>query len=422
MPALSQAWYTKLHWQVLAGMIAGILLGLVGDDTWIPYYRWTGDIFLKSLKMVVVPLIVSSLIVGVARLGHPREVGRLGGKTLLYYIVTSALAIVSGMVFVNLFQPGVGLDITGLEAAPETSQSARSLTDVLYSLVPVNPIGAAANFGMSKAGSAGLVGLIVFCVLFGLGTASLPDSKRDHIVGFFDAVFEVMMKITGVIIRLAPIGVASLIAVVLASTGADVIVPLLGYMGTVLGALGVHFFLTIPLLLYLFGRRNPYQYMKAVGLALATAFTTASSNATLPVSMTSAETRGGVDKKVSGFVLPLGATINMDGTALYEGVAALFVAQVYGRQLGLDDQLLLFVIALLASIGAAGIPHASLVMMTVVFEALGLPLEAIGMLLGVDRVLTMCRTATNVWSDLAGAAIIDRLTVRPTPSAKSGPP
>jgi len=185
----------------------------------------------------------------------------------------------------------------------------------------------------------------------------------------------------------------------------------------VIGALAVHFFVTLPLLLLLVGRRAPYRYMKQMGMALATAFTTASSNATLPVSLEAAEEKGGVDKKVAGFVVPLGATINMDGTALYEGVAALFVAQVYGRHLGIDEQVLLFVIALLASVGAAGIPHASLIMMTVVFEALGLPLEAIGMLLGVDRILTMCRTATNVWSDLAGAAIIDRLTRPP-----DGPP
>lgn len=407
------AWYTKLHWQVLAGMAIGVAVGLLGDSTWVPYYGWVGDLFLRALKMVVVPLIVSSLVVGVARLGHPREVGRLGARTLVYYVSTSALAILTGMIFVNFFQPGVGVDIAGLDTSQEVLSTGRSLRDVLFTLIPVNPIGAMADFGMSKQGSAGLVGVIVFCVFFGLGTSALPASKRDTLLSVFDAVFDVMMKITGVIIRLAPLGVASLIAVVLASVGTDVILPLLGYMGTVIGALATHFFFTIPLLLFLVGRRAPYTYMKRVGMALATAFTTASSNATLPVSMESAETKGGVDKKVSGFVLPLGATINMDGTALYEGVAALFVAQVYGRHLGLDEQLLLFVIALLASVGAAGIPHASLIMMTVVFEALGLPLEAIGMLLGIDRILTMCRTATNVWSDLAGAAIIDHLTRAP---------
>jgi len=176
--------------------------------------------------------------------------------------------------------------------------------------------------------------------------------------------------------------------------------------------LGIHAFVTLPAILFFFTRRNPYRFFWQMSQALLTAFSTASSSATLPVTMECVEERG-VSERSAGFVLPLGATINMDGTALYEGVAALFVAQVYGIHLGIDEQLLLFVIALLASVGAAGIPHASLIMMTVVFEALGLPLEAIGMLLGIDRILTMCRTATNVWSDLAGAAIIDRLTRAP---------
>jgi len=416
------AWYTKLHWQVLAAMVVGVGLGVFGDSHWIPYYGWIGDLFLRALKMVVVPLIVSSIVVGVARLGHPREVGRLGARTLVYYISTSALAILTGMIFVNVLQPGVGVDIKGLDTSQQILSNGHSLKDVLFALIPVNPIGAMANFGMTKEGSAGLVGVIFFCIFFGLGTAALPASKRDALLSVFDAVFDVMMKITGIIIRLAPLGVASLIAVVLASVGPEVILPLIGYMLTVLGALAVHFFLTLPLLVLLVARRNPYTYMKQMGMALATAFITASSNATLPVSMESAEIKGGVDKKVVGFVIPLGATINMDGSALYEGVAALFVAQIYGHHLGLDQQLLLFVIALLASVGAAGIPHASLVMMTIVFEALGLPLEAIGMLLGVDRILTMCRTATNVWSDLAGAAIVERLThppPHPTSSSSS---
>ncbi len=393
-------------------MVAGIALGLIGGPSLVPYYGWVGDLFLRALKMVVVPLIVSSLIVGVAKLGNPREVGRLGGRTLLYYMATSALAIFTGMIFVNLLQPGVGVEIAGLETGVQEVGSPRTLQEVLFSLIPVNPIGEMARFGISKDGSGGLVGVIVFCILFGLGAAALPHEKRDRIIGFFDAAFDIMMKITGAIIRLAPLGVAALIAVVLAEVGLDVILPLLGYMATVLAALGVHFFITIPLILLLVGKRSPFAYMKSVGLALATAFTTASSNATLPVSLDVAQHKAGIDGKVTGFVLPLGATINMDGTALYEGIAAIFVAQLYGRQFGLDEQLLLFVTALLASVGAAGIPHASLVMMTVVFQALGLPLEAIGMLLGIDRVLTMCRTATNVWSDLAGAAIIDRFCRR----------
>ena len=399
-------WYKKLHWQVLVGMVVGVVLGLAGGSGVVPYYAWVGELFLKLLKMVVVPLVVSSMIVGIARIGNPRQVGRLGARTLLYYMATSALSILTGMIIVNLFRPGVGIELATLDTTQEILTTSRTMKEVLFDIVPVNPVGAMADFGMSKAGSAGLIGVIFFCILFGITTSALPAKKRDAILTFFEAIFEVMMKITGGIIRLAPLGVASLMATVLAEVGPDVILPLLGYMGTVLVALGIHFFGTIPLLVLILGRRSPYRYMKDVGMALATAFTTASSNATLPVSMEVAEEKAKIDNKVSGFVLPLGATVNMDGTALYEGVAAIFVAQVYGRTLGMDEQMLIFITALLTSVGAAGIPHASLVMMTVVFQAVGLPLEAIGLLLGVDRILTMCRTATNVWSDLAGAAII----------------
>jgi proton glutamate symport protein len=408
-----KAWYRKLHWQVLVALVLAVPVGLFVPEAWVGWYDWMGQLFLKLLEMVVVPLIVSSIVVGIARIGDPREVGRLGGRTLVYYVVTSALAILTGLVMVNLIKPGVGVDL-GLPAdAHVKTGEARSILQLLLDMVPVNPLGEMASFGLeSGGGGAGMVGVIFFAVLFGMATASLEPKRRDALLDFFDAVFAVMMTITNVVIRLTPFAVFSLLAVVLARTGADVVVPMLGYMLTVIAALGVHFFVTVPLLIRFLGGRSPWVYMKQVGLALTTAFTTASSNATLPVSLEVAEKKAGIDNKVGGFVIPLGATVNMDGSALYEGVAALFVAQVYGIHLGLGDQALIFVTALLASIGAAGIPHASLVMMAVVFDAVGLPLDAIGLLLGVDRVLTMCRTATNVWGDLAGAAVISGLEER----------
>jgi proton glutamate symport protein len=401
-------WYRQLHWQILIGMVVGALLGLFGGAELLPWYDWIGVLFLKLLKMVVVPLIVSSIVVGIARIGDPRQVGRLGGVTLLYYLGSSVLAIGTGMLVVNLLQPGVGVELGLAEVAGKALPPARSIREVLLDAVPANPIGAMAGFALGGGGG-GLVGVIVFCVLFGMTTAALPARQRDPLVGFFDAVFSAMMRLTTGIIRLAPLGVASLLGVVLAKTGLDVILPLAGYMGTVIAALGIHFFVSLPLLVWLLARRSPWRLMRDVGLALTTAFTTASSNATLPIAMDCVEKKAGVDGRVGGFVLPLGATVNMDGSALYEGVAAIFIAQVYGIHLGPGEQALLFITALLASIGAAGIPHASLVMMAVVFEAVGLPLEAIGLLLGVDRVLTMCRTATNVWSDISGAAVVARL-------------
>ena len=407
MTAGREAWFRQLHWQILVGVVVGVGVGLSLGVTAVPYYDWLGELFLRALKMVVVPLIVSSMIVGIARIGNPREVGWLGGRALLYYVFTSALAIGTGLLLLNLFQPGAGVTLD-LGAAPATLHTDHSFRDTLLGIVPENPVGAAAAFAMKSGASAGLVGVIFFCVVFGLGLAALPETKRRPVLGFFEGVFDVMIKITDAVIRLAPLGVAALVGKVAAeNSDPKVLGDLAVYMGTVIGALGLHFFVTIPLLVFLLARRDPYAYMRQCGLALATAFTTASSNATLPVSLEVSEKKGGVDGRVGGFVLPLGATINMDGSAMFEGVAALFVAQAIGYDLSVGAQLLIFLTALLASVGAAGIPHASFVMMGVVFTAVGLPLEAVGTLFAVDRLLTMCRTATNIWSDLAGAAIID---------------
>jgi len=412
--------YQRQHGQILLGMVAGVAIGLFAGRDTVPYYAWMGDLFLRLLKMLVVPLIASSIIVGIAQLGDSRRVGRMGFWTLVYYTVTSALAIGTGLVLVNILRPGVGADLgipvpTGLADPPP-------FRELLLQVVPENPLGDMAMFGMPGGSGAGLLGVIFFCILFGMGATALPERQRASLLGFFEAVFAVMMRLTGIVIRLAPLGVMALLGKVVAETGSDALVPLLGYMGTVILGLAIHFFVTLPLIVWVFARRNPFVYMKQVGLALTTAFTTASSNATLPVSLDVSETKGGVDRRVGGFVLPLGATVNMDGSALYEGVAALFIAQVYGHPMGLTEQTIVFVTVLLASVGAAGIPHASLVMLAVVFQAVGLPLDAIGLLLGVDRVLTMCRTATNVWGDLAGAAVIGALEDRSPGDAPTGGP
>jgi proton glutamate symport protein len=402
-------WYRRLHVQILIGMAAGVVVGLVVEPDHVPWFEWIGDLFLRLLKMVVVPLVAASVTLSVASLGDPKKIGRMGGRTLVYYLFTSCAAILTGLVMVNLFQPGAGVDLGGAAGAAIEAQSF-SVLDFLKRMIPENPLGAAALFGskVEGGGGAGLLGLIFFCILFGLFTARIGGRTRETILGVLDAVFGVMMAMTSAIIRTAPLGVAALLAAVVARSGADVILPLLGYMGVVLAALAVHFFVTLPLLLSLVGKRNPVAYFRAVGSALATGFSTASSNAALPLTMKYVEDPGGVDRRTATFVLPLGATVNMDGTALYECVAALFVAQAYGIDLGLGQQLIVCLTALLASVGAAGIPHAGLVMMTIVFQAVGLPLEAIGVILGVDRILDMCRTTTNIWSDAVGAAVVDR--------------
>jgi Na+/H+-dicarboxylate symporter len=392
-----RVWYRELHWQILIGMAAGLLAGgLLGEQ--VRYLKPLGDIFLRLLRMVIVPLIFSSLVVGTTGLGDASRVGRLGVKAVIYYLATSAAAILVGLLAVNLIRPGVGAHLP-LVATPEgVHTSAERLGDTLLGIIPDNPIAAMAQ--------GNILAVIFFSLLVGLFTNRLPEPGRGTVVRLVQAIFDLMMLITELIIRLAPIGVFALMANIVGTTGLDAFPPLLWYMLTVLLSLALHALVTLPLVLFVFGRVWPPAYARAVAPALATAFSTASSSATLPVTLDCVERRGGVPNQVSSFVLPLGATVNMDGTALYEGVAVMFIAQVYGISLDFGQQFLVFATALLASIGAAGIPMAGLVMMAIVLRAVGLPLEGVGFILAVDRVLDMCRTSVNVWSDTVGAAVI----------------
>ena len=392
-------WYRQLHWQILLGMGAGVLAGYVLGAR-VAYVAPLGDIFLRLLRMVIVPLIFSSLVVGTTGLGNATGIGRLGVKALAYYLATSGAAILAGLVAVNVIRPGVGADLP-LEAAPQgLSVAVESLGTTLLGVIPENPLAAMVQ--------GNILAIIFFALLVGLFTNRLPEPGRNIIVRLMQAIFDLMMLITEFVIRLAPIGVFALMAQIVGTAGLEVFPPLLKYMLTVVVSLAVHGLITLPLVLLLFGKTLPTVYVRAVAPALATAFSSASSSATLPVTLDCVERRGGVPNQVSSFVLPLGATVNMDGTALYEGVAAVFIAQVYGISLGIGEQLLVFTTALLVSIGAAGIPMAGLVMMVVVLRAVGLPLEGVGLILAVDRVLDMCRTTVNVWSDTVGAAVIAR--------------
>lgn len=407
------AWYRKLHFQILIGMAVGVAVGLVVEPEHVPWFEWCGDLFLRLLKMVVVPLVAASVTLSVASLGDPKKIGRMGGWTLTYYLFTSCAAILTGLIMVNIFQPGAGVelgDATGMAIA----QQEFSVLDFLKRMIPKNPLGAAALFGskVEGGGGAGLLGLIFFCILFGLFTARIGGKTQSTINDLLDAVFAVMMKMTSAIIRTAPIGVAALLAAVVARSGADVILPLLGYMGVVLVALAAHFFVTLPLILYFVGKRNPVTYFRAIGAALATGFSTASSNAALPLTMKYVEEPGGVDRKTATFVLPLGATVNMDGTALYQGVAAVFIAQVYGLDLTISAQLGILLTATMASIGTAGVPGAGIIMLGLILESAGIPLEGIALILGVDRVLDMMRTTVNVTGDCVATAVVSRLEER----------
>jgi Na+/H+-dicarboxylate symporter len=365
--------------------------------------KFVGDLFLRMLKMITVPLIITSLITGVAGLGNSKQLGRMFGRTLLYYAVTSMLAIVTGLVIVNLIRPGIGANLPGgteQVLAGEDESLGGILVGLLENLIPTNPIAAVAN--------GDFLSIITFSILFGVFLIRTGGPTAEFLRQFFRSCFEVIMNMTLAIIRLAPIGVLGFMIYATSSQGMTIFITLAWYMLAVFLSLVIHAGIVLPLLVKFVAKRSPLEYAKAMSPALMTAFSTASSNGTLPLTISCVEQRAGVSSRVSSFVLPLGATINMDGTALYEVVAVLFIAQAYHGDVTIAQQVVVAITALLASIGAAGIPHAGLVMMAIVLQAVNLPLEAQGIIIAVDRVLDMCRTSVNVWSDACGCAVISR--------------
>jgi Na+/H+-dicarboxylate symporter len=408
----------KLHWQILIALVLAVVAGsLTGTDgslfgiTFYSVYLLIGSLFLNALKMLIVPLIVSSIIVGIAGIGSSNALGRLGGKTLLYYMSTSLIAILIGLIMVNIIAPGVidgepAKDLIGLTGDVDAikgkveGKGAGDVVDVFLRMVPTNIVSAAANGQM--------LGLIFFSLLFGFFLTKVQEAYAESLYNFWQGVYEVMMLITEWVMKFAPIGVFALVAKVVATTGLDAFKPLALFFVTVVLALATHFFVVMPVLLRVIGRVNPWRHYRAMLPALLTAFSTSSSSATLPMTIECVEKNAGVSNKTSSFVLPLGATINMDGTALYECVAAIFIAQAYGIELSFATQFTIVMVALLTSIGVAGIPSASLVAISIILAAIGLPIEAIGLILAVDRVLDMCRTTVNVFSDSCGAVVIAR--------------
>lgn len=366
-----------------------------------------GNLFLRLLQMVAVPLIITSLICGVTGLGDAASLGGMFLRTVLYYASTSAIAIAVGLLAVNIFRPGITGSVS--PAANGPAASGHSLGDLLFEqverMIPTNPIAAVAE--------SNFLSIIAFTLAFSIFAVIVGGKTLAAIRSAAEAGFEVMMAMTMAIIALAPLGVLCLMLFVTATQGPAVFASLFWYLLTVVAALMVHALIVLPLILRFVAGRDPFAYARSMSPALLTAFSSASSNGTLPLTMACVENRAGIDNKVSSFVLPLGATINMDGTALYEAVAVLFIGQLYhGAVLPLDQQLIVAFTALLASVGAAGIPHAGLVMMVVILQAVGLPVEMQGIILAVDRVLDMCRTSVNVWSDSCGCAVVASLEQR----------
>jgi len=404
-----------LHWQILIALFLAIFMGIwTGTDamlfgvSWLAIYSFMGTLFLNALKMIVVPLVVSAIITGVANVGDQGGFGRLGAKTISYYVATSFIAIMIGLILVNVIQPGVSenqtVPVLVADEAVMSSvagKSAGDVVDIFLRMIPVNVVDAAAQGQM--------LGLIFFSLLFGYFMTRLDGNTKATMNQFWQGIFEVMMLITGWVMKFAPIGVFGLVAASVAKTGLDQFENLAWFFLTVVLALAMHMLVVMPLLLRFVGKvTNPWLHFQAMAPALLTAFSTSSSSATLPITLNALENRAGVSNRVSSFVLPLGATVNMDGTALYECVAAVFIAQLFGVPLDFLTQLLIVVIALTTSIGVAGIPSASLVAISIILVAVGLPAEAIGLLLVVDRLLDMMRTMVNIFSDSVGAVIIAR--------------
>ena len=409
----------KLHWQILIAILLAALCGqLTGTEssifgvTFYAMYDFIGTMFMNALRMIIVPLITASIICGVAKMGGRSDLGRLGGMTLGYYALSSMLAILVGLFYVNVFSPGIidgvaageslnlSLDEATLASAVASveGRGGADIAAIFLRMIPTNIVAAAAEGQM--------LGLIFFALVFGYFMTQIPNRQGEVLLNFWQGISETMMRITMWVMRFAPYGVFGLVAGTVASTGFAAFKPMMIFFITVFLALATHVLVVMPLLLKYLGGVSPIKHYKVMMPVVLTAFSTASSSATLPLTMETIEKDAGVSEKTTSFVVPLGATVNMDGTALYECVAAIFLAQAYGLELSFATQFTVVLIALLTSIGVAGIPSASLVAITVILTAIGLPVEAIGLLLVTDRILDMCRTAVNVFSDSCGAVII----------------
>lgn len=394
--------HNTLLWAILAGALGGIFSGWYFGDAMLSI-EWLGTLFLNALKMTIVPLIIAAIISGVTSMGDIRKLGRIGGLTILYYASTTALAVLIGLIIVNLIQPGSGIaELSNVVPERVSEKVGIGFKDIILSLVHPNLLGAAVENR--------LLPIIVFSLFFAAALTTIGEIGTP-VIRFFDGLNEVMMKIVIWLMYLAPIGIFALIAARLGAAGGgeafwNEITSVGWYCVAVVLGLFIHFLLLIGIL-RLFSNHG-MSYLKQMMRALLTAFGTASSSATLPLTMECA-IEGGVDKRAVKFVLPLGATVNMDGTALYEAVAVMFIAQAYGYSMGLMEQTIIFITATLAAIGAAGIPQAGLVTMVIVLTAVNLPLEGIGMLLAVDWFLDRFRTTVNVWGDSVGTAVIERV-------------
>ncbi|WP_010530232.1 dicarboxylate/amino acid:cation symporter [Lentibacillus jeotgali] len=382
--------------QILIAFVLAILAGIIFGPG-ITVIQPLGDLFLRLIQFIIIPLIVSSLITGVASTGSMETLGRIGGKTILYYIGTTFIAVSIGLIAGFLFSPGTGVDISTSQAVPEATET-EGVVSILLNIIPTNPI--------ESLSSGNILQIIFFSIFIGIGI-TMVGQKAEPVHRFFDGFAEIMYKITWVIMKLIPIGVFGLLAPIIGEYGMSVLMPLIKLISVVAIACIVHALVTYSFAVKTFAKMNPLKFFKGIAPASLVAFSTQSSSGTLPVTIKSSEDNLGVSKKISSFILPLGATINMDGTSLYLSVAALFTAQAFGIELSFAQILIIVLIGTLGSIGTAGVPGSGLVMLTLVLTTLDLPLEAIALIAGVDRFMDMFRTAVNITGDASGAVVVN---------------
>jgi DAACS family dicarboxylate/amino acid:cation (Na+ or H+) symporter len=419
------ALHTKMLLGFAVGAVAGGLAFAVGQGvdasgapqtaTWLAAtLKWVtqpvGSIFLNLLFMLVLPLVFSALVLGVVEIGDPKALGRIGLKTLAFILVVTGIAVTIGLVAVNVFQPGVGIDpAVGQKLIAESSTQAAGIVErgeaasamqVLLSIVPRNPL---------QAGVEGnLIGVMFFALLFGIAAATLKTDGVHTFVGTLQGIYDITLLLINKVIQLAPYAVAALIFNLIAVKGFAALLPLAKFVAVAVGALAVHLFVVFPLLLWFVGRMNPIAFFRTVEPVMLTAFSTSSSSATLPTTLRVAEEGLGTPKRIGRFVCTLGATANMNGTALFEGVVVLFLAQFFGIELGLGQQVLVLLMCILGGVGAAGVPGGSLPVIASILVMFGIPPEGIALILGVDRFIDMCRTVVNVTGDLVGTVVVSR--------------
>ena len=423
----------KLHTKILLGLLAGAVTGVTvnlltggGPLTQRVISLVTepvGKMWLSALIMIVIPLIISTLSLGVAGLGSLRRLGRIGIITIVSFLCLTAMSAILGLALMNFFQPGRGLDPAVKARLLETykGQTAGAMglsegafgIDLLVKIVPRNPLQAAANGDM--------LAVIFFALMIGVAITAIPAERAEPMVKFLDSLGHISVAIIHLVMKVAPIGVFCLIFSVTARFGFHLLINLLQYVLTVVGGLAIFQFIGYPLVLALVSKFPPLEFFRKIRIVMITAFSTSSSNATLPTTLQTSEERLGIPNEIGGFVLPLGATMNMNGTSLYEGATVLFLAQVFGVHLSLGTQVVVVLLAVLTAIGTAGIPGGSIPLLMMVLGMVGVPMEGIAIILGVDRILDMCRTTLNVTGDLVTATIVSRfegVMLRPSPTAE----